>query len=241
VASSNPKASPDSGFATPAATMVSLAIALIATAVTATTVSQLQLSRRDFSRARTEYALIGGQEIAALTALQNADNSRLRWPISSPTGPLQALAEPEASKLSPDAAASLADTDLAKLGITDPKTFRDHLRALAKANRVTAQSLEDADTSALWRRCSRSVISPYGAAAKIQQIETKAPTAGELYSRAGETWRIRLTSPDGWADDRIVRFTGDELHPTAIIERRLFRRTAREDPCDAMIAASQPL
>ena len=238
MACSSPNPGED-GFATPAATMMSLAIATIAAAVTGAAIAQLEIVRRDWSFAKTEYALAGGQQIAALMALRNNDAARLRWTIPSPNGALDALAEPEPPKLSLEAAAGLDDAALGQLGVKDPISLRTQLRSLADNHRTTAKDIEFADASAVWRRCARSIISPFGQALKWTPTPTTTPGAGEQSWRAGETWRIRIAALDGWTDDRILRFTGDGARPAAVIERRLYRQSAGRDPCDALMAAKE--
>jgi hypothetical protein len=231
----------DDGFATPAATMISLAIATIAAAVTGAALAQLEVARRDWSFAKTEYALAGGQQIAALTALRNNDAARLRWTIPSPDGVLDALAEPEPPKLTLAAAADLSDVALSRLGVKDPISLRTQLHTLADDRRLTGKDIEAADMSPVWRRCARSIVSPFGQAVELKPTQTIAPGAGEQSWRAGETWRVRITAPDGWTDDRTLRFTGDGAHPAAVIEKRLYRQSVGRDPCDALMAAKEPL
>ena len=61
---------------------------------------------------------------------------------------------------------------------------------------------------------------------------------GEVSWRIGEVWRLQISGAgDGWADDRIVRFTGDPTHPAAVVERRLARGSGKAGVCDRLFAA----
>jgi hypothetical protein len=238
VAWSDPDPRGEAGFATPAATVISLAVAIVAVAVTAASVAELRTARQDLDLGKTEYALAGGQNVAALSALQSADSARLRWTFPSPTGTLDALAEPERPKLSPAAAVDLDSGLLSALGVIDPITLRARLRKLSESPRPRAGDIEAADDSRTWRLCAGSIVSPFGEATSFHASGSISPQIGDLSWRAGELWRVRVTAPSGWADDRLVRFTGDRLHPTAVIEQRLYRRATGEDPCEKIMAAA---
>jgi hypothetical protein len=222
----------ESGFATPAAAAISLAIALMATAVTSAAVSELRLAHADLSRTEADYALAGIQTNVVLTLISTSSNGRLRW---SQPGAAEILAEPEVLKLDPAHAAHVDEATLAKLGIADP----DQLEArLAKLGDADTPSVAGADVSPVWRACARSIVSPFGAASKLQLAKASSPTGSSLQWRIGEVWRIRVVLANGWVDDRIVRFTGDLNHPAAVVERQLARGHLEGDRCDALFAAS---
>jgi hypothetical protein len=223
---------PESGFATPAAAAISLAIALMATAVTTAAIGELRLSHADLSRTQADYMLAGVQSQAELGLISTSSNGRLRW---SGPGVAEILAEPEASKLDIAHAAQLDDATLAKLGVIDPDRLLPRLATLGDAN---AAAIAAADASPAWRACARSIVSPYGTAAKLRFAQAASPTGSGPQWRIGEVWRIRVVLADGWVDDRIVRFTGDLNHPAAIVERQLARGKQEGDQCDVLFAAS---
>lgn len=239
MASSGPRSTEhEAGFATPAAAAVSLALALVAAASVTAAVTELKRGQADLTRAQAEYALAGAQQRAALTILQAKPASRYGWSVARVNGQAQALAESEYLKLSFKAAAQLDDATLAKLKVGNPTALRSHLGALAAANDLDAADLVAADPSPLWRACAPSLISPYGAAAKANAAPATNPIAGGLDWRVGEVWRLRVALPSGWTDDRIVRFTGDARHPSAVIERRFFKSNQGVGQCDVILAAN---
>lgn len=227
---------PDAGFATPAAVVVSLALALIASAVTLNSIMELRLARADLDRVTADYALAGAQQAAVLALLSAKQDAPLRWTQATTAGPVTVLAEPQAQKLTPVVAASLGGVILARFALADPAAVSGRLRALPAYG--SDFDVETADTAPLWRACARSMISPYGAGKTAGGFSPVAPAPGPIVWRIGETWRVRVAASNGWVDDRIVRFTGDASHPAAVVERRLRRTSQGESACDKVLAGA---
>ena len=227
----------EAGFATAAATIVSLALALIASAGVIAAVTELRLARTDLARERADYALAGAQQEAIAALLTARQEARLKWTQVSASGPISVLAEPQAAKLSLAAAATAGGGAFAHFALADAPHLASRLNALASADASDFQ-LADADAAPLWRACARSVVSPYGEAKSFTPVKAVAPIAGAVTWRIGETWRVRVSDKDGWFDDRIVRFTGDLAHPAAVVERRLGRTKGGTAACEALFAAN---
>ncbi|MDR3509248.1 MAG: hypothetical protein P4L64_15245 [Caulobacteraceae bacterium] len=226
----------DAGFATPAAAVVSLGLAVVASALTGAAVTQLRAARSDAARTQAEYLLDGLQAQAGLAALSSPKATRLAWTIAASSGAAEILAESESAKLGLAEAPDFDGTMLAKLGVTDAGDVRRRVSALTPQQAV-GPALEAADAAPQWRACARSLISAYGMAKTQPKLTPSPPTTGAVVWRIGEVWRIRVTA-SGWADDRIVRFTGDLLHPAAVVDRRFYRRAEGRDRCEALFAAS---
>jgi hypothetical protein len=229
--------STDEGFATPAATVLCLAISLCAAAVTASSVSTLQLVRHDYERDRAEAALTGGQLRAALVMTSVQRPSRLRWSLQTDDGPMQVLAEPEEMKVGPVSAAELDDGILRKLGVSDPDGLRNRLSALGDGKAIDVW-VGDLDAASAWRSCGPSLASAFGMATAPKIQAAVSPRRAAVSWGAGQVWRIRVVESHGWADDRLVRLTGNPAHPAEVIERLLSRGGGTEQKCDALLAAN---
>jgi len=225
----------DAGFATPAAAMVSLAIVLVAVALTASGVSGLRLARVDLDRAVDELALDAGQQAATSSLLATGSGARFAWAVSVPGGAARVLAESEAAKFGLADIAGLDDATLRKLGVTDASALHARLTGLASAGAAQELNLASADVSPLWRGCARSAISPYGSAKTLTLPKATAPTSGPFTGHPGEVWRILVTSTDGWTDERVVRFTGDRYDPWGIVYRRFYRGGQGAYRCEAAL------
>jgi hypothetical protein len=223
--------SADDGFATPAAAAVSLALAIVAAAMTTAAVSELRFAHADLARTQDQYALDAAQTRAALGLIATTSRGRLRWML--PEG-AEILAEPEADKLGLADAAKLDDETLARLGVTDPDRLRGRLADRGDAD---AADIGMADAAPLWRACARSVVSPLGSATKILYAPSAAPRSPGVDWRIGQVWRIRAALANGWVDDRIVRFTGNPLDPAAVIERKAGLGGQEKERCDGIFAA----
>lgn len=226
----------DGGYATVAATCFSLALGLVAAAVTARAAAEYGAARSDLARTRSQYALAGGQEAAALALSRSNASQPLAWRLEGSPEGMEARAEPEVGKLSLAAAARLDDAVLQRLQVGDGPALRERLRALAAASEVQPSAVEGADSAPLWKVCSRSFISPIGRAKTLPQPSRGAPETGDVWGHAGEVWRLKVSVPGGWSDDRLVRLTGDSAHPAATIERHLVRTGTRSAQCDAILA-----
>ena len=225
--------------------MVSLGLALVATAVTGSAVAELRLARSDYRRGQAESRLDGAQAAAVLAVIGAGPSARMRWTIASGAGEVEVLAEPEAPKLGLQAAGDLDDATLAKLKVSDRGALKARLRQLT-ASQTADQDLAAADASATWRACARSLVAVHGTAIKPPVLKARSPVPGPLTWHIGEVWRMRVTGggpsaggtrADRWTDDRIVRFTGDAEHPAAVVARRFARAAKGGDPCDAIFAS----
>lgn len=229
------EASGQAGYATVAALGVSLAVALLAGALVLRGVSALKLARADYRRSQAEYALSGEQLLAATKVLNSSGAGRLAWNASGLDWlDVAVLAEPEAPKLSLAAAAVLDDKALAALGAADPGKTRGRLAVLDPAS-ATPDQVEAADAGNGWRACAASAISPWGASDVVHLGPTQAPNQEAGGARAGQVWRIRATTRDGWTDERIVRLIGRAEAPSAVIWLRFGRGTGKGVTCDKII------
>lgn len=225
----------ESGFATPAAAVISLGLAVVASALTVLAITDLRRAKAEALKARAEYQLEGVHQRASLVAITEPKAVRLAWSIPTPRGPADVLAEAEGVKLGLKGEHAPGADVLSRLGVRDPSALRQRLLALSRQEAM-GPALEAADEAPMWRACARSLISAFGVASVPPKLQASTPSQGVVISRIGEVWRIRATA-DGWADDRIVRLTGDPQRLAAVIERRVYRRPEGRDQCDALFAA----
>ncbi|WP_312165809.1 hypothetical protein [Phenylobacterium sp.] len=214
------------GYATPAAAVISLALALVVGAGMARALAELRITRAELSRTQEEYKLAAAHNGAMLMIATSARPPPYRWTIATLGAAVDILAEPEHTKLGLGAVSDLSDEELTRFGV-DPIQLRSRLAGMSL---VTGDVwVSDADAGATWRACAPSVISPFGRAGALPAHVYSEPEGGKQdgFWRAGEVWRIRAVSPEGWADERIVRLTGNGLRPGAIIARRLSRAAGR--------------
>ncbi len=223
------------GYATVAALGVSLAVALLAGALVLSGVSALKLARADFRRSQAEYALAGTQVLAATKVLNSSGAGRLAWSAGGLDGhDVAVLAEAEGPKLGLAGAAGLDDKALVLLGAIDPGETRRRLAALDPAT-ATPDQIEAAEAGGGWRACATSAISAWGASDVLRLGAAQAPNQEAGGARAGQVWRIRATTGDGWTDERIVRLIGRAQTPSAVIWRRFGRGAGRGVTCDKII------
>jgi hypothetical protein len=226
---------PDGGYATAAALAVSLAVAILAAALVMRGVATLKLARADFRRSQAEYALSGAQAMAVTRLLNSSGPGRLAWSVGGldPQG-VSLLAEAEASKLGLDAAGDLDDKTLAALGAVDPAAARLKLTGLEVAS-ATPDQIQAADDGRVWRVCATSAISPWGMAQAVSLGSTREPDQEPGGARAGQVWRVRAVTQDGWTDERIVRLLARAEKPSAVIWRRFGRSAGKGVTCDKTI------
>ncbi len=225
----------EAGYATVAALGVTLAVALLASALVLRSLSALKLARADFRRSQAEYALSGAQMLATTKVLNSSGADRLAWSAGGLDGrDVAMLAEAEGGKLSLTAAAVLDDKALALLGAAGPGEARGRLAALDPA-KATPDQVEAADAGAVWRACAASVISPWGAAKTPHLEPAQAANQEPGGARAGQVWRISAMTSDGWTDERIVRLIGRAETPSAVIWRRFGRGADKGGTCDKII------
>jgi len=89
----------DLGYATPAALVFALALALVASVTVVRGAAIVRLSRADLTRTQLEYVLDGAQLDAAATVIRSGAGGPYHWSMASDTGWLDALAERESDKL----------------------------------------------------------------------------------------------------------------------------------------------
>jgi hypothetical protein len=222
----------EAGYATAAAAVICLTLAMTVSAAVAASVAELRSARAELRQAEAEYAVAGTQARALEILAHSPSGGRLAWRFPAEGGEASVLAEPEETKLAPAQAALLEDAHLKRFGVTDAAALRTRLAALSK-NSVTAVALDAADAAPGWRACAASAISASGQGRKLAVGPATAPEAEAGAHHAGETWRLRI-SLGGWTEDRVVRLTGDQFQPAAIVERRLYRGEGGEQ-CESLI------
>lgn len=226
----------DAGYATPAALVFGLALALVAAALVGRSTMMLRQSKADLERMQVAYALDGAHLAAAATVVRAGDGGPYRWAFASDAGWVEALAEREDRKLTIAAASALSDEAFAAFGVRDAEALRQRLSAAE--NEAEMVEIAALDTAALWRACAGRLISVYGAQGSFEPSIPVEPRPGDDPAwRVAETWRLRLTTQAGWRDDRIVRFTGDAHHPVAVVTRQLSRSGRGDERCDEILAA----
>ena len=225
----------DGGYATAAALAVSLAIAILAAALVMRGVAVLKLARADYRRSQAEYALSGAQVLAVARLLDSSRSGRLAWSLGGlDPQDVALLAEPEAPKLALAASGNLDDKTLAALGAIDPEQARLRLARLEAAS-ATPDEIEAVDGGDVWRACTPSAISPWGRAQAVSLGATREPDQEPGGARAGQVWRVRASTHDGWTDERIVRLIGRAQSPSAVIWRRFGRSAGKSVTCDKII------
>ena len=225
----------DGGYATAAALAVSLAVAILSAALVMRGVAALKLARADFRRSQAEYALSGAQVLAVARLLDGSGPGRLAWSVGGlDPQDVSLLAEAETPKLRLTAAGNLDDKTLAALGADDPGEARLRLAGL-EATTATPDQIEAAADSGAWRACAASAISPWGRAETISLGATREPDQEPGGARAGQVWRVRASTQDGWTDERIVRLIARAENPSAMIWRRFGRGAAKGVTCNTII------
>jgi hypothetical protein len=213
----------DEGYATPAAAVICTAISLVVAALMVRGLSDLRLAQAELARTKVEYALGSAQNAAILAIATSSQPPPYQWTIASLGVGFNVVAEPERQKMRPQAAAKLEDAPLALLGATDPVSLRPRLVGMQLGPRLLW--IADQAASKTWRACAPSLISEFGQADALTPPQYGEPVSGRQagFWRAGEVWRVVVTNPDGWRDERIVRFTGNGLNPAAVLGRRISR------------------
>jgi hypothetical protein len=228
----------EDGYATPLAMVLALGLALIAAGVVQRSVALLRLSRADLTRTQLAYALNGAELDAVAAVIRSGPGGPYRWALSTDAGWTEAIAEPEASKLGLTAASRLDDRSFAAFGVADVADLKVRLVAAARGPALVDIGL--LDSAPLWRACAASVFSSLGTATAVAPPAVQTPHMESLTPawRVGEVWRIQVTTSTGWRDERIVRLTGDALHPAATVLRSLRGGQGGQAQCDAIIAAA---
>ncbi len=232
----SPPSTSEAGFATPAALVLSLALALVGTAMVGRSVSLLVLAKSDLQRTRLEYAMNGAQLEAAATVVRAGLPGPFHWTSSTDLGWVDIRAEREADKLSLAKVATLAPQMLMRFGVSDPAALQARLTVAASDDVVDVSGL---DSARLWRACAVRFASTFGQKDAYAYAPDAQPLAGDRLPlwRVSETWRIRVTTAAGWRDDRIVRFTGSAEQPAAIILRTISKGEGEGGRCESILQA----
>ncbi|MDZ4370708.1 MAG: hypothetical protein U1C74_04715, partial [Phenylobacterium sp.] len=177
----------------------------------------------------------GAHLLAAATVIRAGDGGPYRWSLPTDDGLAEALAEAEGLKLSPEAGADLPEEVFLAMGVAAPAALRGALRAAPPG----APDLGLLDPAPLWRACAPSLISGQGRGMRADLRSPGEPRARPETPdwRVGELWRIQITTPAGWRDDRLVRFTGDAQRPAAVVRRKLSRGQGGQGRCEPVWAA----
>jgi len=228
----------DDGYATPAAMVFGLALAMAASAMVTRSVSLLQLAKGDLSRTQVEYALSGAQLQSAATIVRTGQDGPFHWTSSTDLGFVDIVVERETDKLGLNAASGLSPGLLARFGVADAGALQTRLAAAA----TTADAVDVAglDAAPLWRVCGARLVSSFGEQIRYAYVPDAAPVAGAkpAWWRIGEVWRIRVATAAGWRDDRIVRFTGNASHPIAVVARWFSRGEGDGGRCEDLLQAA---
>lgn len=229
----------EQGYATPAALVVCLSLALVASAMIVRSTAALRLARSDLEMTQTSYALDGAHLAAAAAVVRTAQKGPYHWTFTTDLGWVEAWAEPERDKLGLSNAADLNDEVFMAFGVTDVAAIRQRLRAAASSLGTLPPDIAAMDEAMTWRRCAPSLISLYGEAEALAAATHVVPKAGpgpEPQSwRIGEPWRIAVTTAAGWRDERVVRFTGDASQPVAVVVRRLKHESGSGGQCETVM------
>lgn len=207
---------------------VALSVTVGALAVAAS--QELVSVRRDLARSRAEFVLGGAQLQAAHRLEVSAPGARFRWTEVAGIGPVEIIAEAERAKLGYAAAAELGSDRLRELGVADAGAARRLLLSGAEEKKPDLLA-----AAGVVGRCAPSVVSAFGESPRLAGGAGGAPSPSlGRQTLLGQVWRVRA-SAGGWADDRIVRFTGDGRRPAATIARRLTRGEPMGEQCDALL------
>jgi len=225
----------DDGYATAAALVLSLALAMVVTGVTLRGAQTLKLARLDLDRLEAERDLAGAQLVAAAAIVRSGREPPYHWTFSTDEGWIDVRAELESEKLSLEGARALRDDAFQKLGVTDAGQLKQKLKTTPAG--ISLRDLAGLDGAKAWRDCANSLISPRGGASEWRPVTVAEPGAadGPPTWRVGETWRIRTATKAGWRDERVVRFTGDARNPAATIERWFSRGEGDGGTCDRLM------
>jgi hypothetical protein len=221
----------DDGYATAAMAALSLALSLVVAAVVVRSAAEFRLATAAVRNLEGEYRLDAAQTRATLLVLHQSSAAPLAWSDDQDGEHFDFLAEPESPKLAADRAVEVLGLDRLKaLGVRDAQALQLRLSSLAGE-----PSVFNRESSPAWQQCAPSIVSPFGGSSTVPHISFVPPARGNIIWHAGEVWRIRATDGRGWADDRIVRFTGMAARPAAIVDRRISRQSRTSIDCAAIV------
>ena len=216
--------------------MISLALAIVAVASMDQSRAALKAARSDVAAHQRDLDFDSASLEAVATIARTDGAGPFAWTIALPGGSgLEVRAEPEWQKVGPAEAKALTDPVLAQLKVKDPEALRSAFSELASQTKADAERVIKLDDAQLWRSCAHRYISVFGGSSSVP---TDAPTSPLSSNgggaRVGQVWRIVLTSPLGWTDERYVRFIGDAQRPAATLERVIRREDKGADPCPSI-------
>lgn len=214
----------DAGFATLAASAISLALALIMALLMQGAVRQAISARSDLARTAAEYELAGRQALAVEDLMRSDQQARLRWEVDG----ARILAEPERAKLSAIGAPSSV---FSSFGVADPASLARRIGS----DRGRRPPLSQMDPSPLWRDCAASMLSRHGQGRALALKPAVPLRRGGANLRVSQVWRITVSAA-GWTDERIVRFTGEPDRPADTLERAFGRMGEESAGCEARFA-----
>ena len=190
----------DGGYATAVFSAISMAIALVAAALVARAGAEFKAASASFERTRQAYVLDGLVLQAAQAVMSNDGMPRLSWSIQTTDGSVEVLAEPEMLKAHPRSAAEAVEAGgFAWLGVDDGAALRGRLRAAGLPGSYDRMALRRAAEGRDWGDCALSVLSPFGGGDLLRLPTAVRPKPRGMRWRAGELWRIRLTTSSGWS------------------------------------------
>ena len=225
------------GYATAAAITVCLALGLILTALTAQSVLSLRYAQIYLRQTQIDFVLRGVQ-VKASQVLASASNAgRLEYRTNTSFGSVSVIGEREQDKLPLSHGIALAD--LKRLGVAEPNNLSARLIEASSQKRSPAD-IEALDPSRLWKLCAPSLLSAFGTGKTLQLAPPSPPQPSGSQLKLGEVWRLRARLPDGWTDDRTVRFIGNTNTQAATIWHRLIKQTGDIGQCDALQLGSKP-
>lgn len=220
------------GYATVSALVLSLAIALVAAGSLAVAGAELQAARRDYDRMQASADLESVLLLATYQVVTTPGANRLGWIEGWNGSSYDVIAEAESAKLDLEVAPeAIPDEVFERLGVS-PDTAREVLRSVPASDR---RGLVEAFPSPAWRSCILSLVSPAGGTRYALADSPSTPERGDPDWRTGQVWRFRASAPDGWTDDRLVRWSGDGRDPVFVIDRQLYRSDGVQTECDVAL------
>lgn len=144
---------------------------------------------------------------------------------------VDAEVQPLATTLDLASAARLDDGALTTLGAVQAARVRAGLARLAAAGDGDPADLRALDPSPRWKACALGAISAYG-----RPDARPLPPGAPAEAHAGELWRIVARDGWGWADERVVRVSGDDGSPVRRLFRTFHRNTTGPTLCPSFSA-----
>jgi len=212
----------DGGFLTPVFGVAAVALSLVALATLQLARSDQVAARRHVERIQEYYRADGAAVRAAWRVLHTHETTALRWREEIGGQAFTVLAEPEMLKLSIAEAGGARGRDKLRA------LFGDEIgaRVASAAQTLAEDSVEPPsrdqigalDASPDWRTCGASVVSAFSRLTDTALASPRGPSHDPYRPRAGEVWRLVVASDRRVLVDRLVRFTGGQDEPIALVE-----------------------